>query len=337
MTVRIANPDASLQAVVVRQTVLLYADEPVPAPDRPRHVRAGSSLARVPGGVVVVQDDANFLAIVDPLGRVTAVALPSGPDGRSVFDDQHGNKSQKLDLEACVAVESPSGTVLLVFGSGSSPLRSRIALVEWSEAGGPAAAKLIGADALYDELAQCREFAGPKLNIEGVLRVGDRLRLFSRGVGRGLTAGGPLNATCDLDLGSLLEYLRAPASRPPPSPTAIVQYALGSIAGVPLGFTDATHWCGHVLYTASAEDTADAVADGVVTGSAIGLIEDGATRWCRLTNQDGSNYAAKVEGLVASETSAAQVVVVVDPDDPDSPSVLCDVELRGRWLSVDSQ
>jgi hypothetical protein len=56
--------DPALAAVVVRQAPLHYADGADPAMDRPAHVRAGSSLARVPGGIAVIQDDAARWAVL---------------------------------------------------------------------------------------------------------------------------------------------------------------------------------------------------------------------------------------------------------------------------------
>jgi len=330
--VRVARADPSLTAVVTAQTPLFYAEGACPASDRPSHVRAGSSLARVPGGIAVVQDDANFIAVIDASRRVSAIELPAGPEGRRLFDDSRGNKAQKLDLEACVAIESPDGSLLLAFGSGSSPVRRRIVCVEWPRAGEAPSVSLIDADALYESLERATDFAGSQLNVEGAVRLGDRLRLFGRGNGRGADILRPRNATCDLDLARLLAYLREPTRQLPPAPTAIVQYDLGSITDVPLGFTDATAWRDRLLFTASAERTEDATRDGPVTGSAMGVIgPDEQARWCMLTDPYGDAYAGKVEGVIAPSPDHSRLLAVVDADDPTVPSLLCDVELRGSW------
>lgn len=55
----------------------------------------------------------------------------------------------------------------------------------------------------------------------------------------------------------------------------ITQYDLGWMEGVRLSFTDATLVRSGILYSAAAEDSPDAVLDGEVAGSALGLIQEG--------------------------------------------------------------
>ena len=115
-----ARRDHSLWATVLSRRPLRFAGGPDAAQDRPAHVRAGSGLAAAGGRLVVVQDDANFLALIDP-GRpesARAIALPRGEDGARQFGDSRGNKHLKLDLEACVG--TPDGS-FVAFGSGSTP------------------------------------------------------------------------------------------------------------------------------------------------------------------------------------------------------------------------
>ena len=75
----------------------------------------------------------------------------------------------------------------------------------------------------------------------------------------------PVNATCELDWTDFLAHLLEPDRRPPPVRTSVVRYDLGTMDGVPLGFTDAALWRGGTLYTAAAEDSPDAVRDGRMT------------------------------------------------------------------------
>jgi hypothetical protein len=102
----------------------------------------------------------------------------------------------------------------------------------------------------------------------------------------------PVNATCELDWTDFLAHLLEPDRRPPPVRTSVVRYDLGTMDGVPLGFTDAALWRGGTLYTAAAEDSPDAVRDGRVAGTVVG---------------------------------------VVDADDPPAGSLLCTVRLSGDW------
>jgi hypothetical protein len=330
--IRTAAADPSLAAVVVERVPLHYGEGADATLDRPRHVRAGSSLAWVPAGIALVQDDANFVAVVDPAkAGVRAIALPAGEAGRRQFDDTRGNKGHKLDLEACVAVDDDGETLLLAFGSGSSRRREYVALLRGWESREPSV-MVVHAPRLYEALRREESFAGSELNVEGAVYLGDRLRLFGRGNGAPRAGVRPVNATCDLGWPALLAYLRAPDRLPPPVPVNVVRYELGRLGDIPLGFTDAALSGEAVLFSAAAEESPDATRDGRVAGSAVGVIDaNGRARWAPLTEAPGVTFAAKVEGLLPARDARSRLYIVVDADDPDAASELCTVELRGSW------
>ena len=60
-----ARHDPALNATVVRHTPLYDRNVIGPGSERPPFVRAGSSLARLVDGLAVLQDDANYLALID--------------------------------------------------------------------------------------------------------------------------------------------------------------------------------------------------------------------------------------------------------------------------------
>jgi hypothetical protein len=87
-----------------------------------------------------------------------------------------------------------------------------------------------------------------------------------------------------------------------------------------------------VLYIASAENSPDAVSDGSVAGSAVGVIdENGGCRWTELRDTDGKLFVGKIEGICADRNSAGRIHVVIDADDPARPSELVQVALAGPW------
>ena len=93
----------------------------------------------VPGGIAVIQDDANFIGLLDPeSGRISSVTLPAGDGGVRQFDELRGNKKQKLDLEAAVTLTIDGRAVLIALGSGSTKRREQIVTVGGWEAGRPA-------------------------------------------------------------------------------------------------------------------------------------------------------------------------------------------------------
>lgn len=339
-----AQHDPALIVRIVRQVPLHYRDGADPALDRPAHVRAGSGLAWVGERLAVVQDDANFIALVDPAsGQATSVVLPAGANGVRQFDTGRGNKKQKFDLEALVSIDGPDGQCLLAIGSGSSKGRERMVTIHRPGEADETLA-LIAAPALYDVLRDARDFSGSDMNIEGAVLVGDVLRLFARGNGEASKRHVPLDATCDLHWPTLRAYLAAPDEQAPPRPTRLRQYALGDADGVRLSFTDATLCWGDpsarpvVLYTAAAEGSPDARRDGEVAGSAIGFLDprgDGTEmRYALLRDANGERLPLKVEGIACGRADERQVYIVLDIDGPDAPSLLCELRLEGPWPSL---
>jgi hypothetical protein len=317
----VAREDPSLGARVRSRRALFYAEGALEAHDRPAHVRAGSGLAWLGQHLVVVQDDASFLAVVDPRDATArAVPLPAGPGGARQFDDTRGTKQWKLDLEACVALDG----VLLAFGSGSTAQREQIVVARGLEGLAPTL-DVVSAGGLYAALRAEVAFAGSELNLEGAAALGDDVVLVQRGNGAprgGLT---PVDATCRVDRAALLSYLADPTSGPPPL-REVTPADLGAIDGVRLTFTDAAAGPdGALWFLAAAEASADTYHDGVVVGVALGIIDrTGAARWTRLLDEAGGPLLDKAEGLALEDGHAW---IVLDKDDPLAPSELCRVEL----------
>lgn len=328
----------ALTARIVRRVPLCYEGGADPALDRPAHVRAGSGLGRVGDQLVVVQDDANFLALIAPeSGLARPVPLPAGADGRRQFDDGRGNKRLKMDLEACFVAPGEEGEPLFVaLGSGSTDRRERAVVAAALDT--PHAARVVVRDAraLYAALRGAPGFAPGEMNVEGACYVNGRVRLFGRGNGAAREGYPSLNATCDLEWPALRAYLADPEHAPPPAPTNVVQYRLGEIDGLTLGFTDAAvvgaGAGARVIFSAAAEDSPDATRDGRVSGSVIGVIDArGHASWAPVLDTDGRPFAGKLEGILAAPGDAGRLHGVIDQDAPDVPSELCEVALGGGW------
>lgn len=283
-----AREDEALRATLVSR-------RPLPG------VRAGSGLAWQGGRLAVVQDDAPAIALVDPRSAsVEIVPLPGGG----------WDKRTKLDLEACVA----DGGRLVAFGSGSTPARERIAIVEKT-------ARLVEASRFYGCLRRDPEFTGRELNVEGAVLLGDSLRLFNRG---GVAAG-------DVAWRTLLDHLEAPRRVAPPPLERVVRWDLGRIDGVRLSFTDAAAAGSLVFFLAVAEDAPDAYEDGPVKGGVLGAFDGGGARFARLPLDGKNGQAAKAEGLAIDPDDPRRVFVVLDCDDPAVPAELCALRLDGPW------
>jgi hypothetical protein len=279
----------------------------------------------------VIQDDACFLAVIDPAsGRAVDVAFPG--EGPRQFDDTRGNKKQKLDLEA--AFVTLDGRLLVALGSGSSPLRERVVLVEDPSGPKPHIA-ITNAPHLYAQLRADRSFSGSELNVEGAVVAGDDLLLFQRGNGAPAVAGGsslaPVDATARIALAPLLAHLEGNGPLPPLRD--VIAWDLGSVSGKRLTFTDGSAQGSALAFLACAEDSPDATRDGPVSAVMIGRLDE-AGRVAELgpiLDERGTPLLDKAEGLAFDPNDPASAFVVTDRDDPAAPSELLTIRLGEAW------
>jgi hypothetical protein len=293
------------------------------APETPgghAHVSAASGLVRAGSWLHVVADDSLFLATF-PLEseapgrfqRLLPGELPLEPQTR---------KAHKPDLEALCFVEGLTGAphgALLAVPSGSTAVRMKGALVPLAADGSPGGpVREVDFTRVYAQLA--REL-GP-LNVEGAAVSGARLRLLNRGNGEQ-----GADAVVDLDAGRVL---RALESGEPPQPDVVRivrRWELGRAGTVRLSFTDAAPLPdGRIVFTAAAEDTRDAYADGAVMGSAVGVLApDGTPMFL-----DGVDAKVKLEGVDARvERGRIHLLLVADADDPGQAAPLFETVLEG--------
>lgn len=297
---------------------LRYATNPGAESGLASHVRAASAIRRLGSRLIVVQDDVNALAVADASTGFKPLLLPPGADGHRTFDDTIGNKHLKMDLEAAVVL--PDGRVL-AFGSGSAETRDNVVVVE---AG--AVVRVRRARGLYARLRRLCEAVGSELNIEGSVIQGRRLRLFQRGNGARVTGRGSGSLIFDVDLDSFLRWL---AGRGPvPGVVDTLEVDLGSIEGVPFGFTDAavTH-DGRIAFIACAEESVDVRSDGPVLGCRFGWLDDASAQVADVIEPDGRATLLKLEGIEPRPGSSTVFDVVADMDRPDQPSWLAELRV----------
>ncbi len=274
----------------------------------PSHLSAASGLARVGRRLYVVADDELSLGTFDlddpgpgGLHRMFTGELPSPHAQR---------KAKKPDLEALTRLPPmetfPFGA-LLAIGSGSKPSRQSGALLRLDGAGGLAGETCrVELNALYAPLLE--RLGG--INIEGAFVSAGCLCLLHRG-----NRQSKLNACIRFEWRSVEPWLLGLG--PAPEPASVSRFDLGSIDGVPLGFTDgAALPGGEWVFCAAAEDTADSYADGRCAGSAVGLVNvQGSITWQRRLAR-----RCKTEGIaLAAEPGlggvGVDVLLVTDADD----------------------
>jgi len=321
-------------ARILSRTPLVYSDAASRALDRPLFVRAASGIAWFGGELAIIQDDASLVALVDPhTMRVRAIPLPADAHGLRQFDKSRHNKKDKLDLECCFVTDVGGATTLFALGSGSSKRRETIVRVRSIEQSGARVGYEVHtthAQAFYAALRATTEFSGSELNLEGAVVKGSELVLFQRGNGAPRHDLLAVNATCQIKLDDFLHYLDATEHAPVPALHDVRRYDLGSIAGVPLTFTDAAQAEDDgILFLASAEGSPNTVDDGEVVGTVLGFIaRDGTITLMSLTDEGGGPCVDKVEGLVLDLDDASRAWLVIDSDDATRPALLLGVRFE---------
>jgi hypothetical protein len=285
-------------------------------PDREAHLSAASGLVRVGNRFYVVADDENHLgafsahdhAVSGELIRVLHGDLPDGKKKR---------KAEKADFEALVALPAfgdYAQGALLALGSGSRENRMNAALISLDEHG----------VALRDEMPRVIDFSPlfqslqdefVEVNIEGAFIAGDHLSLLQRG-----NKGSGRNARVRVALAPLIARLARGEDSVAREFVDIVDFSLGDVNDVPLGFTDAAALpSGGFVFTAVAEDTENSYDDGRCAGSVIGIV-NADNRVRQVVPITGS---PKVEGVTAQMSNAGMTLhLVTDPDDASVPAQL---------------
>lgn len=287
-------------------------------PGRPSHVAAASGVVQRGDFAYVIGDDELFLAAFrisaqapGRLHRVLSGDLPLSHDAR---------KQSKPDLEVLTALppfeQHPHGA-LLGLGSGSTPNRDRgfvwALAPDGSLDGWPSEIDL---EPLYALLRERLD----DLNVEGAAVMGDGLWLLQRG-----NSDLGANVVTELELGEVIDALVGDRALAVREIRGMRSYDLGRLGGARLTFSDASPLGDELLvFTASAEASADTYSDGEIAGSVVGTIDrDGEVR--RLRTIDS---AYKVEGVHAAlDTGVMTLTFVCDQDDSDVASPLLSATL----------
>lgn len=264
-------------------------------------VHAGSALLSIGTRLLAIHDAAFRLSWID-LPNLTVTPIVIAGDGAVL------SKAEKPDFEAAIYAEHDRSVYLI--GSGSTDARCKIARLELDSG----AVSIAERPQLYEFVGRALELP-TRPNIEGALLDGGRLVLFHRGVGGAPSARIMLRA--DVLSGSPAALLAPPES-----------VSLGALDAVPLGITDTVGSVDRTIFVAAAEATSDAIADGTVTGSVIGLFDRNHVRFTRVRHTDGTPFRGKLEGLVVDEDLSA-AWALTDADDPTRPTTLCRLELVG--------
>ena len=276
------------------------------------HLSAASGIVHVGAHLYIVADDEHHLARLDardPQG--SAIELVRFAPGE-LPQEKEERKRRKPDVEVLLQVPADvaGGRGLLVLlGSGSRPPRERAFAAAVDEAGRLQAAREIRAADFYAPLVAL--FG--EVNIEAATIDDARLYLFQRA-----NRGQPQNARIAYDARDFVRWLGAEAQAPRSSD--VLSFSLGAQEGVPFGITDATPLAGGgCVFTAVAENTADAYRDGACLASLVGWMDPGGS----VRAIEHLAGAPKVEGI--ADAGDGSFWLVTDTDDPQHPSLLLEL------------
>lgn len=304
-----------MKSIALRKLRDLDLEAPA-APGRPPYISAASGLVIVRTTAYVVADDEQHIGIFSlnkkapgTLLRLFAGDLPIKEKPR---------KKLKADLEALLLLppfRSCRNGALFAFGSGSKKTRTRGVLLPLNAKGVVSdAPRLIDLSPWFEPI----ESSVGELNIEGAVIANGRLNFLQRG-----NKGAGVNAVVKVPLDHVLEMLaKATMSE---LPFSVRRYKLGSINGIPFGFTDGSALPdGRIVFTAVAEDSENAYDDGACSASALGVLAPNG----RLQSMRRLVPSAKVEGIHARLVGrAVRMHLVSDADDVNIPASLYDAEV----------
>lgn len=244
-------------------------------------------------------------------------------------------KPFKADLECMSVVSINNYPHLLILGSGSkSPQRDIAFLVKLpTNYNKKHLVFQVRVKDLYDLLRANEEIvAEGELNLEGAATGKENFILFNR------MSGGSKNAALYFKLEEFIEYAQGHTEMTP-FPT-VYPYQLPAINNIPSGFSGGCIFDDKVFFTASVENTPNAIDDGEVLGSYIGWMKQEdlynkelgkiyKAHGITLLEENSSPYKGKVESITILEKDAETYIALAVTDNDDAgPSELLMLEIE---------
>ncbi|HYD21008.1 MAG TPA: hypothetical protein VEB40_05990 [Flavipsychrobacter sp.] len=229
-------------------------------------------------------------------------------------------KRTKPDFESSLRLKIKDRNYLLAFGSGSAPRREVLLMLE---IGKEHVQKRIPLNRLYAELRKRHGLSDEALNIEGAAGCHGRIYLLLR----------KKNMVVSMEEKDFIDYLEAPLEKSVPASSEQI-ITLPRHGGVFAGFSGATEirYKGKeaILFCASLEHTPNAIDDGPVSGSYVGLLTEqhgkldlGEINFVR--DQRGNILNDKIESLVVSEGDSGSYKAILVADNDNGRSKLLEV------------
>ena len=290
------------------------------------HLPSASGIELVNETYYIVGDDSPYLYELDAEYKLAQRhVLFDTAD----FSSGRIPKPLKPDLEGMAHFIYGRDQLLLLIGSGSSDMRNRAFVVNVTD---NMQVKELDFSRLYTFLKRVLHLRTEgELNLEGFAMDETYTYIMQRAIGIGS------NVLFRFDTEAFKDFLINDGDIPA---AAVYHFALSKLEGYGAGFSGAYALQDKLFFTASVEDAPNAIEDGEVVGSLVGMIDLNRLPYAtdaanplqvptvQLMNPDGSVYTGKAESLVvkAGEGSSYQLVVVSDDDQ--GGSELLEIELE---------
>ncbi|GAA4313168.1 hypothetical protein GCM10023183_32610 [Nibribacter koreensis] len=284
---------------------------------------SASGIEKVENRYYVIGDDSPYLFTLNENFKIiarTKLLEPKEVTGGRI------PKSVKPDLEAITSLSIEGENFLFILGSGATEYRNKGYLVP-IDRGRLGKVLTVGLTPLYQGLQKNQQVTGTaSLNIEGVAANEEFLYVLQR-----FSPGGQ-NVLVLYAMEEVIPFLMGLS--PAPVPRHIQPWALPDLEKIKTGFSGVTAYDnGQLLFTASAEETPNAILDGQVYGSLIGWLSPNFSATSAqkpqqvaiVTEQDGSVYKGKLESISLVEPlkdGGYQAVAVADSDDGQSELIV---------------
>jgi hypothetical protein len=310
------NPQESMKATIQR----LHAYPNIPS---------ASGMERIGNQLYVIGDDSPLLYVLDlaSLKQVGHIRLFESND----FGSGRIPKPLKPDLECLTLLDIDGQDHLAAFGSGSAPNRARGYTIRLP-AGKQEAAQVrqYSLQDLYMALQADKDLLGNEvLNLEAAATTPDQVLLLQRAA-----QAGP-NLLLSFNKPEFVAYFTQ--SRKGLPAYRAIPFHLPTLAGLEARFSGATVHDNRLFFTASVENTTDAILDGEVMGSFIGWIALAALQpdagplrphTALVLNKKGEPYKGKIESLLILDSPRAHTFrALAITDNDQGQSELLELEL----------
>ncbi len=237
-------------------------------------------------------------------------------------------KDLKPDLESMALLTYGRNEMLIMLGSGSAKNREIGFLVNLTK---KMEVKELDLARFYTFLRQVlRLEATEQLNLEGMAMDKAYTYLLQRTLSKGQ------NVLFRFEADAFEDFILGRGGIPA---VAVYYFSLPQLGELHAGFSGAFALDGELFFTASVEETPNAIDDGTVHGSFLGRIDlrmlphasDEANPLAvpvvQLTNEDASPYVGKAESVVVRKGEEGKYKVVVVSDDDKGHSELLELDL----------